>query len=302
MFSKNKIIMKQGGIFTISIDVELAWPESEKPIRPSIRRAIQLEREIIGRIIDLFSEYDIRATWAIVGHLLLQHPENQDDPLWYGPDIIEQIRNTLPKQEIGSHSFCHIIYDEEYTNAEEVRADIERAKKLHEASGLPFEAFVFPGNIVGYRKLLAKAGIRVYRGKSHRWYDYYIPCCHIRRLLNFLCFLMAIPPPTVTATVDETDMVNVPDSMFILDQVGIRSIVPSRNLINMGLAGLNRAVEQRKIFHLWFHPLSFTYRTDKHFRVLEAILRHAQCLRENGRLQILTMGDIQRRIKANHEG
>ena len=313
--------MKSRGVFTISIDLELAWGMCDKPIKPSARYMINFERKIVQRILDLFSKYDIQATWAVVAHLLLteckwegervhpeinrpitknlkydwffQHPKNHNDPLWYGSDIIGWIRNSSPKQEIGSHSFCHLPYHEGITNRNAVRADIERAKKLHEVFDLPFEAFIFPYNVVGYRNLLSKAGICVYRGKSHRWYDS-IPCRSFRRLLNLIYFLIAVPPQTVTATFDELGLVDIPDSMFLLARTGVRGLVSSRNLIKMGIMGLNRAVKAGKIFHLWFHPLNFAYKTNKQFYVLESILRHAQHLRERGQLDILTMKDIQR--------
>jgi len=208
--------------------------------------------------------------------------------------MVELIRKASPKQEIGSHSFCHIPYHEGSTNCNAVRADIKIAKKLHEAFNLPFEIFVFPRNIVGYRNLLAKAGIRVYRGNSPRWYNS-IPSFSFRRLMDFIYFLFRVPPPTVKATVDETGMVNIPECMLLFGRNGGRSLVSSRDLIRMGLAGLNRAVKRGEIFHLWFHPSNFAYKIDKQFYSLEAILRYAQRLRENGQLEILTMRHIQRR-------
>ncbi|MFB0559699.1 MAG: hypothetical protein ACETWM_00515 [Candidatus Lokiarchaeia archaeon] len=319
MITRKRAIKKNCGIFTISIDLELAWGMCDKPIKPSTRHAIQLERGIVRQILNLFSKYDVRATWAVVDHLLLtecnwegdrfhpeisrpitknlkrdwffQHPKNQDDLLWYGRDIIEWIRNASPKQEIGSHSFCHIPYHEGSTNCNAVRADIKRAKKMCEAFDLPFEIFVFPRNIIGYRNLLAKAGICVYRGNSPRWYNS-IPSFSFRRLMDFIYFLFRIPPPTVKATVDKTGMLNIPECMLLLGRNAVQSLVSCGSLIRMGIAGLNRAVKRREIFHLWFHPSNFAYKTDKQFYVLETILRYAQHLRENDQLKILTMKDI----------
>jgi len=318
--------MKNCGVFTISIDVELEWAMHDKPTQLSSHCAIKLEREIVQRILRLFSKYDIRATWAVVGNLLstesnwggekanpqnsrsitgdikrecfFQHAENYDEPLRYGRDIIEWIKNASPRQEIGSHSFCHISYNEARTNRDAVRADIASAKKVHKALDLPFEVFIFPYNMVGYRDLLSKAGVSVYRGVSRRWY-YSIPCCSLQRLLNLLYFIIAVTPPTVTPIVDETGMVNIPDSMLFSARGGCRSLVSSKSLIKRGLAGLNRAVERGEIFHLWFHPSNFVYKTDEQFYVLEAILKDAQRLKESGQLEILTMGDIGNRITKN---
>ncbi len=296
--------MKSCGTFTISIDVELlfATTKYDQPIQPSYPPSIKPEREIVERILELFSKYDIPATWAIVGDLLSsesdwkgEYAKNYDDPLKYGRDITEWLKNTSPKQEIGSHSFGHISYNEASIDREVISTDIANVKKVHNAAGLPFETFIFPYNMVGYRDLLAKNGVSVYRGVSRRWY-HSIPCRFIHRLLNLSSFLTAITPRTVTAMIDETGIVNIPDSMLLFSRQGYRSLVSSKKLIKIGLAGLNRAVERREIFHLWFHPSNFLYKTDEQFYVLEAILKHAQHLKENGQLEILTMSEIRNGI------
>jgi len=310
------------GTFVISIDLELAWGTCDRPIQPRARHAIELEREIIRRLLDLFSNFNVRATWAVVGHLLLtectwegdivhpeisrpiarnlqrdwffQHPKDQNDPLWYGRDIIDWILDASPKQEIGSHSFAHILYDESITHLDAIRSDVETAAQLHEDLGLPFEVFVFPRNAVGALDLLSKAGVTVYRGNTRRWYKFFKPR-PVGRLLNLLQFLFGVTPPTVAATTDENGMVNLPDSMLLFSQAGIRGLIPSRSLIRMGIAGLNRAVDRKEIFHLWFHASNFAYNSDKQFHVFETILRHAERLREDGLIEFLPMGDIRKK-------
>ena len=57
------------GVFTISIDLELAWGIRDR-FTPKALPSLQLEREIVQRLLSVFSRYGISATWAIVGHLL----------------------------------------------------------------------------------------------------------------------------------------------------------------------------------------------------------------------------------------
>jgi SAM-dependent methyltransferase/peptidoglycan/xylan/chitin deacetylase (PgdA/CDA1 family) len=316
--------MKNLGVFTISIDVEPEWVQRDHPTQLDYHNEIKAEREVVQRTLKLFSKYGIRATWAIVSNMLptdsnwegektnlqnskfvagdikrespFQSAEIYDESLRYGRDIIEWIKNTSPKQEIGSHSFGHIAYDEARTSRDAIKADIASAKKAHKALDLPFEVFTFPYNNCGFRNLLAKAGMSVYRGMPHRWY-YSIPCRSLRRLLNLLHFIIAVTPTTVKPIVDETGMVNVPGSMLFLGRWGrCRSLVSSKSLIKMGLAGLNRAVKRGEIFHLWFHPSNFVAKMDEQFYVLEAILKEAQRLKDNGQLEILAMGDIGSRV------
>jgi hypothetical protein len=89
-------------------------------------------------------------------------------------------------------------------------------------------------------------------------------------------------------------MVNIPDSMLLFPRHGVRRIVPTRSLVRMGIRGLNRAVERREVFHLWFHPSNFFAKTREQFSALEEILGHAQYLREAGSLDVLTFADIRR--------
>jgi peptidoglycan/xylan/chitin deacetylase (PgdA/CDA1 family) len=315
--------MKNRGVFTLSIDVELAWGVCDKPMGIGTSKALVHEREIIKRLLRLFSKYDVRATWAVVGHLLLakcdwdegrvhpeisrpviknqsrdwffQHPMKQDDPLWHGRDIVEWIRNACPRQEIGSHSFCHIPYDETMTERRIVKQDIDRAKELHRTLQLPFEVFIFPRNKVGHRQVLAEAGVRVYRGNTDRWY-YSIPCTPIRRLFNFLYFVFPFPPQTVMPIVDENGMTNIPDSMLLADRKGLRRLFLPQVLLRKAIRGLERAVDRREIFHLWFHPANFSYATTGQFDILEEILWRASQLRDSGKLEILPMGKIRSRI------
>ena len=311
--------MKRSGTFTISIDMELAWGICDKVLDADTRTALQRERTIIRRLLALFTDYEVRASWAVVGHLLaeqcewkngqvhpeidrpvsqqagrdwfFQHPQTPDDPLWYGRDIVDWIAAASPAQEIGSHSFCHLPYSETHTRQAAVKADISTAKAAHMRHDLPFEVFIFPRNVVGYRELLAQAGVRVYRGNTPHWYDA-IPFRPLRRFLNLSAFLLAAPPPTVKPRVDELGMLNVPDSMLLLGRNGLRRLIPAQRLISMGRAGIDRAVERGEIFHLWFHPSNFAYKMDEQFRVLEEILRYAHELRKKQQLKNFTLGEI----------
>lgn len=316
--------MHPRGTFVISVDLEVAWGTCDRPLTRGQRRALAREREVVDRVLALFTRYGVRASWAVVGHLLLDacprenglvhpeiprpvligerrdwfasHPETGGDPLWYGRDLVERIRATSPPQEIGSHSFAHMPYAEGVTSRAAIRADIEQARRCHEAADLPFATFVFPRNVVGFRDLLAQAGIAVYRGRpgggnARRSRP-------LRRLLAFLFFLVPVAARTVEATVDENGMVNVPASMALYTRRGLRRLVASRALVAKATAGLDRAAARGRIFHLWFHPSNLAYAVDAQLAVLEGILRHARALCDAGRLHIATLGEIRTRTLA----
>src|SRR5262249_37406787 len=103
-------------------------------------------------------------------------------------------------------------------------------------------------------------------------------------------------PPTVRPTVDDVGMINVPDSMLLLSREGIRRWVPPKALVDMASLGLHRAAAKGEIFHLWFHPSDFVFETERQFQVLETVLQTANCLRNRGALEVLTMGEVQKRV------
>ncbi|MEO5370963.1 MAG: hypothetical protein H7833_12910 [Magnetococcus sp. DMHC-1] len=311
--------MSTQGALTISIDLELAWGRCDIPYRPDELATIRAERIVVARLAELFEKYRIRATWAIVGHLLLDEPppwqelphpdlprpvvadEIRDwlfqlpkdlDPAWYGNDLLAIIQGIQPVQEIGSHSFFHIPFDQAQPAA--ARADLAAVQNWHMKRGLPCQAFVFPRNRVGYLDLLQEIGIRVYRGRTSHWYDR-LPSKAAKRLLNLLTFLLRLPPPTVIPVPAPHGLINLPDSMLLLGRNGLRRLVPPGNLIAMANSGLERAARQGRVFHLWFHPSNFSSATEQQFSILETILDRADRLREQGHLAILAMGDHQPR-------
>ena len=60
------------GVFTVSLDFELIWGTLDKPKWKRFQNICEIERkEVIHRLLSLFAEYEIGATWCTVGHLFL---------------------------------------------------------------------------------------------------------------------------------------------------------------------------------------------------------------------------------------
>ncbi len=308
------------GIFTISIDLEAAWGICDLPLSDTDLMELAEERSVVRSLLDLFEKHDVKATWAVVGHLLeqqdprkggdLPHPdiprpivlgEERDwffqlppgigDPDWYGADMVEMVKNASPPQEIGSHSFSHMPFDESAANRDAIDADLAHARAIHDRNGLTFDSFVFPRNVMGFRDLLARHGLKAYRGATPRWYDA-VPSRAVRRLINLSQFLLSMTPPAVKATKDAHGLINIPDSMLLFGRRGIRKLVPPANLVRMARRGLDRAAETGDIFHLWFHPSNFATETDIQMDVLEQMLEHGDHLRQQGKLRQLTMAEV----------
>ena len=275
------------GVLVVSIDLELAWGTCDRPL--DARRCARLGRErmIVDRLLAAFTRHDVRATWAVVGRLLL----DGRDPLWHGVDLVEAIAAARPPHELASHSFHHLPYDETRTSRVAVAADLALARGAHAAARLPFVTFVFPRNVVGFRDLLAAAGVRVYRGRSRAWYDG-LPHVRLRRALDLLDFVVTPRARTVRPVVDDAGLVNVPDSVLLYDRRGPARLRPARAVVAKARRALDRAARRGEVFHLWFHPANFADRTTEQFAILEAVLAHAAHLRAEDRLENRTLGEF----------
>lgn len=311
------------GVFTISIDTELAWGCFDRADRDERWRLEERSREVIRRLLELFERYSISATWAVVGHLFLSscehcegrpHPEvarpQHDwlsgdwfqydpgtcvdrDPLWYAPDVIEQLRQALPEQEIASHSFSHLLFADRGCTREAAVADLRECVRAAKSSNVSLRSFVYPRNRIAYLDLLQASGFACYRGADPQWYGCWPRIA--KRLAHYADDLLALPPPTVLPQ-REGPLWNIPGSVMLQGMDGIRKWIPARCRTIRGLAGLRRAAARRQLFHLWFHPINFAVDMEAMLACLEPVLKRASELRDRGALEVLTMGELAARL------
>src|SRR5215831_19489806 len=175
-------------VFTISLDFELIWGSVHHLGPRSFEEACHIERKfVIDRLIDLFLRYEVPATWCIVGHLFLhnckqlqgqKHPDIvapsaywfRDDPCgdeytnlnYYAPSLIDRIAACPVLQEIGCHSFSHVLFDQ--CSSETVRSELARCLALAREMGIELRSFAFPRNQVGHLEVLREFGFTHYRG------------------------------------------------------------------------------------------------------------------------------------------
>lgn len=311
------------GIFTISLDFELIWGTMDRAGVERFAPACRVEREVvIDRLLDLFSKYDVSATWCILGHLFLdrcspsngrKHPEitrpnhawmsgdwfandpattEADAPLFYGRSLIEKIRRARVPQEIASHSFSHIIFGDRGCSAAAARTDLEACVDAADRLGISLQSFAYPRNSVGYRDLLKEFGFRAYRGPEPHWYEVRKMPRLVRRLAHFLSSAAATTPPVVEPEFEDSGLWNIAGSMMYFPMHGVRAAIPVSQRVKRAIRGLERAARERKIFHLWFHPTNLADHTEELFEGLENILSRAASLARQGALRIAQMRQI----------
>lgn len=317
------------GVFTLSIDTELAWGGFDRPDREQRWRQEEGSREVVRRLLALFERHRISATWAVVGHLFLErcngggpvaHPEiprpyapwfsrdwysldprssASEAPLWYAPDLIRLLRQASPTQEIASHSFAHLVFGDSGCSADAAAGDLAACEAAAGDWGLNLRSFVFPRNRVGHLPLLPRYGFICYRGPDPTWFE---PLPRpLRRAAHFLDDLAGLPPPTVLPQF-RSGLWDLPGTMMWQGRDGPRRLLPLGSRVRKALAGLREAARRRRLFHLWFHPVNFVADREAQLAAFERVLAAAAGRRDRGELEILTMASFTARLEGAATG
>jgi hypothetical protein len=316
------------GVLVISIDTELAWSVVHRGVVGAEvldPKRVEAERSIVRDLLALFETYDVSATWATVGHLFLRlcrpvdgrkHPDIRrpeydwfegdwfdldpasdidHDPMWYGTDIVDMLRTARPTQEIGSHSFSHLIVGDPGCSEEAFATDLAACRRVASAMGVDLRSFVYPRNTIGLQEVLADHEFTSYRGLRPRAFT------DLGRWLGALARLADKVRPLAGSIVlpeREGRLWNVPATSLYAPFDRARYL-PFQAWVTQQTRRLDQASRHRSLFHLWFHPHNLIDNPEQALRGLERILSRASGLRGDGRIENLTMGELARRLEEN---
>jgi len=313
------------GACVLSIDTELAWGEAHRRDGTEGRHRFAAERDVIDRMLALFARYDVSATWAVVGHLFLDacdddgrgpHPDvvapdydwlDADwlavdpctdldaDPYWYGRDIVDAILACPVRQEIGSHSFSHVIVDDPACTPAVFDSELRAATALAAERDVALRSFVYPRNKIAQVARLGDHGFRCYRG-GRPVAPFAGRAAWQRRALGLADKVQPLGGSAVRPVPGDGDVWNVPQTYLFDPAASPR--VPAAVWARRPIARLRQAARHRSLFHLWFHPYNVTSAPDRAFDALERICRAAARLRDADRLDVLTMGDVAAQLDA----
>lgn len=316
----------QRGVFCVSIDFELAWGILDLPNYQRYLRMFPIERqEVLGRLLALFAEYDLSASWCTVGHLFLDRCGGQrgrnhrelirssaydatrlardpgtceaEHPAFYGRELIAQILACRTPQEIGSHSFSHVLFGDPKCSRATAHSELEAVVEAAAQLGLSLTSFVYPRNRVGHTDLLAQYGFTCYRSQDPVWYEQTASRRWYHRAAHLAAILRASTPPVVVPEWDAAAGIwAIPGSMLYTPSHGIRRHIPIHLRVARAQKGLAEAVRQRRIFHLWMHPTDLVVRMEAMLDGLKRILDTAARLRSRGEMEFLSMGAIAGRL------
>lgn len=311
------------GVFTLSLDLELIWGTLDLFGPDRFRRACEIEREVvIDRLLELLTMFGVSATWLVVGHLFLdrcyrtnglKHPEidrpehawckgdwfahdpdgrETDAPIFLGRSLVEKIRACSVPQEIGSHSFSHVVFGDpgcsEATARSEIRACVNAGREL----GIKMRSFSFPRNQIGHQQILAEHGFTCFRGPEPSWYNGPGVGAIVRRLGHLVDILLMTEPPVVLPHRLPGGLVEIPGSMVYLPAHGFRRRIPISWRVRRAVKGLDAAVRRRRIFHLWTHPTNLAETMEPMLQGLRDVLERVAQLRDGGLLLVMPMADV----------
>jgi len=307
--------------FVISLDTELAWGSLHRGGYAGRRRLYERTRSVVDAVLGMFEQYEISATWAVVGHLMrgfpgdhvesvsrdnngllgsaisefadslpsVPHWGRDDVELWYAPDIVKRIANCPVRQEIGSHTFTHAIVSGDPISRQRLREELKACRGLAQSWGVELRSFVYPRNSIAHLDMLSSAGFTSYRGLSPSWgRDPGAPLERLKRLAGH--FLVTCPP--VAWPSFSTGLVNVPATYEYPHRSGWGRWLPIGFRVRRALKGLRQAAATGSIFHLWTHPFNLADDPDGLLSGLVRIFREYRVLRDSGLILSRTMSDV----------
>ncbi len=301
------------GIFIFSLDTELAWgTRGEEKFLADYHNT----RETVKKLLQLLQKYNIKATWAFVGHLFLneckpvggiKHPEikmpesvradwfsidpatnESHDPVWYGTDLLNMVRGCNVEQEIGCHTFSHIPVTDDICTDEWFDSELKVCRELAEKQGIKLNSFVFPKNLVGRLSVLKNNGFICFRGVDKNWYRNL--SVRLKKLAHVIDDYFALPVKSVTLSV-QAGLVEIPGSYFYVHGRGWAKYLPASFRVRKSLTGIHKAIKEKQVFHLWTHPFNLASDPDALLGGLEKIFMEVDRMRQNGLVENLTMAE-----------
>lgn len=316
------------GKFVISLDFELMWGVRDKKNIINYGDNIRGVHEVIPKTLEIFSKYNIKATFSTVGLLFFETKKEliesipkvkpkytlsnlipygqylnnigsnyEVDKYHFAPDLIKEIQK-YPEQEIGTHTFSHYYCLEHGQNEFEFKADLESAIVIAKKYNITLTSLIFPRNQANddYLKLCLELGIFCYRGTEHSWL-YKAKNggeeTKLRRMLRLLDAYVNISGHNCYSDMylKSKMPVDIPSSRFLRPYSKKLRFFDKLRL-NRIKSGMTYAAQNNLTYHLWWHPHNFGINQNENFVFLEKILQHYDELNKKYNFQSITMSNL----------
>jgi peptidoglycan/xylan/chitin deacetylase (PgdA/CDA1 family) len=314
----------------VSLDFELYWGMRHLPWVKDYVPNLVGARAAVPAILDLFKEYGIHATWAIVGFLFFEQTSQllsampacrpryknprlsayddlpsptereNSDSIYFASGLIRPIAVT-PNQEIATHSFSHYYCLEEGADIASFKADLEAALSAGRASNLIIKSLVFPNNEERRDFLVAcgDIGIVAYRANPSSWL--YRAASHsdqtmARRIGRLLDAYIPLSGDNCGnwPMVDDGVPARILASRFLRPYSRLLRLLEPIRLRRIK-KGLTAAAKKAQLYHLWWHPHDFGRDLAENCRGLRQILDHYLVLHRIYGMESLNMAEVANR-------
>lgn len=302
------------GFFVLSLDFETMWGSiGSKDIQSFALRTAK-EKEIFYKVNELFNEYGIHSTWAIVGAMACKTKEETishlKNDIYYKKwnisikDFIENaptdyfLSNLINKLsleknvEIASHTFTHSYFLDDSLSCDDLENELSVSKRILSSYG-EIKTIIFPRNQINPNvfPLMEK-------------YDYSIMRANQKRLFKnnrYLEYFNSIFPITNKTSyspnklfVDEYNILNIPASLFLrfrkkndfIHKLQIRRVKKE----------MRKSAKRGLVFHLWFHPHNLGLDVDNGINGLRQIFDFYSKMNEKHSYKSVNMRELKQII------
>ncbi|WP_284651810.1 polysaccharide deacetylase family protein [Flavobacterium terrisoli] len=322
----------ENGKFVISLDFELLWGVRDKKTIESYGENIKGVHQVIPKLLSLFDQYKIKATFSTVGFLFFETkeqlihnvpknvPNYQDknlspynghfekvghnhevDPYHFAPSLIKLIKDH-PEQEIGTHTYSHYYCLEEGQTVDDFRSDIEKAIWVAQKEGIDTTSLIFPRNQFNndYLNVCKDLGIICYRGNERSWL--YAAKNSKKESLFRRAFRLIDVYINLSGNncYSEASMkgkipVDIPSTRLLRAYSKKTAFLDALKLRRIK-SGMTYAAKNNLTYHLWWHPHNFGINQEENFAFLEKILKYYQHLNATYNFESITMTNLAKRI------
>lgn len=311
----------------ISLDFELFWGVTDSKTIENYGANVEGVWQALPRILELFKQHNIHATWATVGMLMCKDFKQWSDlrpavmpdyarescsaysfsaqardypKLFFAPTLVEKILAT-EGQELASHTYSH-FYCGDGSTLEQFIADLACVKWIFGQYGVKPTSIVFPRNQIRvrgqYLDALLDAGFTAYRGNQNQFL-YRVghlapgPYAKLWRLARAADAYLPLSGNHISEwphNTPEGQLTNIPTSAFL------RPVLNSPALdwlqMNRVKSGMLQAAKTKGIYHLWWHPHNFGKQPEANLKNLEGILNYFHKLNQEYGMRSLSMAEL----------
>lgn len=323
--------MRKGSLI-ISLDFELFWGVQDCHTYDNYGKNVLGGREAIPKLLEVFKEYDIHATWATVGMLFAEnkeelknfspteklrpHFENQalsgyrvieyigdtekEEPYFYGKSLIDMV-HSYPNQEIGSHTFSHYYAREKGQTKAEFAADLKSARNIAKEKGYDIKTLVFPRNQSKreYEQIMLDTGFVAFRGEEEDWI-HKIPVNIVKRMFRLADSFINL---TGSATYSKSnfkkgELYNFKGSRFLRPYSHTLRFLEGLKIKRVK-GQMKKAAKTGKIFHLWWHPHNIGVDTERNLKNITEIFDYYKKMKEKYGMESKNMLELAEEINNN---